>query len=235
MIDPATRALTIQFDVDNRAGQLLIGQSGTALLYGAATTRVPAVPKGAVLTEAGRPYVFVQVGGETFARRFVTVSAREGDLVGPRLRCVCRRTRRHAGRLRNPARLRGQGTARGRPRALRPPMKRIIQWSIDHNWLVITLAVLLLARRRLDGAADARGRLPRPHRAHRDHPHRRPRHGARGDGIARRRCRSRARSTAPRASGACASATAVGIAVVVGRVRLGHEHLPPRGSSCRRS
>lgn len=82
VLDPATRALTIQFDVDNRAGEILIGQSGTALLYGPVKAPVPAVPKAAVLTEAGRPYVFVQVGGETFARRFVAVSAREGDLVG---------------------------------------------------------------------------------------------------------------------------------------------------------
>ena len=32
--------------------------------------------------EAGRPYVFVQIGGERFARRFVDVAARDGDLVG---------------------------------------------------------------------------------------------------------------------------------------------------------
>jgi multidrug efflux pump subunit AcrA (membrane-fusion protein) len=31
--------------------------------------------------EAGRPYVFVQEGGEKFARRFVEVSSREGGLV----------------------------------------------------------------------------------------------------------------------------------------------------------
>ena len=38
----------------------------------------------AVLMEAGRPYVFVQIGGERFARRFVEVAARDGDLVGLR-------------------------------------------------------------------------------------------------------------------------------------------------------
>ena len=32
--------------------------------------------------EAGRPYVFVQIGGEQFARRFVEIAARDGDLVG---------------------------------------------------------------------------------------------------------------------------------------------------------
>jgi multidrug efflux pump subunit AcrA (membrane-fusion protein) len=32
--------------------------------------------------EAGRPYVFVQVGGETFARRFVEIASRDGSRVG---------------------------------------------------------------------------------------------------------------------------------------------------------
>jgi hypothetical protein len=82
VIDPETRALTVQFEVENRGNQLLIGQTGSALLYGRRRVRVPAVPKEAVLMEAGRPYVFVQTGGERFARRFVEIGAREGDLVG---------------------------------------------------------------------------------------------------------------------------------------------------------
>jgi len=82
VIDPRTHAMTVQFEVDNRRGELLIGQTGTALLYARGRMRVPAVPKAAVLMEAGRPYVFVQTGGERFARRFVEIAAREGDLVG---------------------------------------------------------------------------------------------------------------------------------------------------------
>jgi RND family efflux transporter MFP subunit len=82
VINPDTKALTVQFEVENRDGRLLIGQSGTALLYTRNQVRVPAVPKDAVLMEAGRPYVFVQMGGESFARRFVEIAAREGDLVG---------------------------------------------------------------------------------------------------------------------------------------------------------
>jgi hypothetical protein len=82
VIDPDTRALTVQFEVDNAGGQLLIGQTGTAILYTRQQVRVPAVPRDAVLMEGGRPYVFVQTGGETFSRRFVDVAAREGDVVG---------------------------------------------------------------------------------------------------------------------------------------------------------
>ena len=81
VIDPATRALPVQFDVDNRGGQLLIGQSATAILYTGRSERVPVVPKEAVLTEAGRPYVFVHTGGESFSRRYIDVASRDGDLV----------------------------------------------------------------------------------------------------------------------------------------------------------
>jgi RND family efflux transporter MFP subunit len=81
-IDPHTRALTVQFEVDNPDGRLLIGQSGTVVLFTSQLVRVPVVPKDAVLMEAGRPYVFVQTGGETFGRRFVEIAARENDLVG---------------------------------------------------------------------------------------------------------------------------------------------------------
>ena len=40
------------------------------------------MPKAAVLMEAGRPYVFVQTWRRTFARRFIEIAARDGDLVG---------------------------------------------------------------------------------------------------------------------------------------------------------
>lgn len=84
IIDPKTRALPVQFDVDNRAGQLLIGQTLTAILYTGRRERMVTIPKEALLTEAGRPYVFVQLGGERFARRYVEVATRDGERVGLR-------------------------------------------------------------------------------------------------------------------------------------------------------
>jgi len=84
VLDPTTRALALQMEVANPGGTLLIGQAGTAILYTSGTTRMPAIPKAAVLMDAGRPYVFVQTGGERFARRFIEVAARDGDLVGIR-------------------------------------------------------------------------------------------------------------------------------------------------------
>jgi RND family efflux transporter MFP subunit len=84
VIDAKTRALPVQFDISNRGGQLLIGQTSIATLYTSQRERMTTVPKEAVLMEAGRPYVFVQLGGESFARRFIEIGAREGALVGIR-------------------------------------------------------------------------------------------------------------------------------------------------------
>jgi len=82
VIDAKTGALPVQYEVENPGGQLLIGQTGTAVLYRRERMTVPAVPSAAVLYEAGRPYVFVQVGGERFARRYVEIATRDGDRVG---------------------------------------------------------------------------------------------------------------------------------------------------------
>ncbi len=69
-------------EIDNPGEHLLVGQVGTAVLYGRARQRMPALPSAAVLMEAGRPYVFVQITGEHFARRFVEIASRDGDLIG---------------------------------------------------------------------------------------------------------------------------------------------------------
>ena len=82
VIDEKTGALPVQFQVANPGGQLLVGQHATAVLYRRDRSRVPAVNKQAVLTEAGRPYVWVQSGGEAFVRRYIEIATRDGDWVG---------------------------------------------------------------------------------------------------------------------------------------------------------
>jgi RND family efflux transporter MFP subunit len=84
VVDPTTHALPVQIEVDNRSGQLFVGESGTAIIYTGRTQRVPVVPKEAVLMEAGRPYVFVHISGERFARRYIEIAARDRDMVGIR-------------------------------------------------------------------------------------------------------------------------------------------------------
>jgi RND family efflux transporter MFP subunit len=82
VVDSTTRALSIQMEVGNPGEILLVGQVGTAVLFTRERRRLPAVPEAAVLTEAGRPYVFVQEGGERFTRRFVDIATRDGTFVG---------------------------------------------------------------------------------------------------------------------------------------------------------
>ena len=82
VLDPTTRALAIQMEVDNLSEQLLIGQVGTAVLSTRDRQTWPVVPRAAVLMASGRPYVFVQLGGERFVRRFIEIAATEADLVG---------------------------------------------------------------------------------------------------------------------------------------------------------
>jgi RND family efflux transporter MFP subunit len=81
VIDPTSRALGLQMEIDNPGEQLLVGQVGTAVLYTRERRRSPVVPSAAVLMEAGRPYVFVQTGGEQFVRRFIEIAGRDGNLV----------------------------------------------------------------------------------------------------------------------------------------------------------
>jgi membrane fusion protein, heavy metal efflux system len=82
VIDDASKALAVQFEVDNPGSELLIGQTGTVILYTGSKRTLPVVPKDAVLMEAGRPYVFVHESGESFARRSIEIAARDGGFVG---------------------------------------------------------------------------------------------------------------------------------------------------------
>jgi len=82
IIDPKTHALPVQFEVSNGDGRLLVGQLGTAVLFQPTVERMPAVPEAAILMEAGRPYVFIQIGGERFARRYVDVAVRDAGWAG---------------------------------------------------------------------------------------------------------------------------------------------------------
>jgi RND family efflux transporter MFP subunit len=81
MIDASTRALPVWLEVDNRDRRLLIGQSATALLHTGDARPAVAIAASAVLTDSGRPVVFVQVGGEAFERRLVELGPRDGDAV----------------------------------------------------------------------------------------------------------------------------------------------------------
>lgn len=81
VLDPSTRTLPIAFAFDNRALRLPVGQAVSLHLLMETAAPRPVVPASAVVDDAGRPIVFVQLEGETFERRAVTLGARSGDLV----------------------------------------------------------------------------------------------------------------------------------------------------------
>lgn len=81
VLDPRARTLPIIFAFDNGQFRLPVGQSVFLHLFTGETASAPVVPLTAVVDDAGRPIVFVQLSGETFERRPVTLGAREGDRV----------------------------------------------------------------------------------------------------------------------------------------------------------
>ena len=80
-LNPQSRTVPITFAADNRVLGLAVGQSVFLHLLMNETKPAPVVPASAIVDDAGRPIVFVQVEGESFERRPVTVGAREGELV----------------------------------------------------------------------------------------------------------------------------------------------------------
>ena len=81
VVNPQSRTVPITFAADNRVLGLAVGQSVFLHLLMNETKPAPVVPASALVDDAGRPIVFVQVEGESFERRPVTIGAREGELV----------------------------------------------------------------------------------------------------------------------------------------------------------
>jgi multidrug efflux pump subunit AcrA (membrane-fusion protein) len=59
-------------------GPALLGASLTAHVYTDAARPRLSVPASAVIDDGGRPVVYVQIGGESFARRAVELGIRDG-------------------------------------------------------------------------------------------------------------------------------------------------------------
>ena len=81
VLAPQTRTLAVTFAWDNAVDRLPVGQAVFLNLMMDAQPSAPVVPVSSVVDDAGRPIVFVQVAGETFERRPVTLGVREGELV----------------------------------------------------------------------------------------------------------------------------------------------------------
>jgi cobalt-zinc-cadmium efflux system membrane fusion protein len=81
VLDPKSRTLPITFAADNRVLGLAVGQSVFLHLLLDQTAPAPVLPAAAIVDDGGRPIVFVQVEGESFERRPVSLGARDGELV----------------------------------------------------------------------------------------------------------------------------------------------------------
>jgi RND family efflux transporter MFP subunit len=77
IIDPASRTLSVIYEVPNARRLLAMGQAVFLRLFTSAKKEVPSVRESAVVDDAGRPVVFVQIAGESFERRPVRLGSQE--------------------------------------------------------------------------------------------------------------------------------------------------------------
>ena len=81
LVDPETRTVPVIYEIDNRNHRLAVNQTVFLRLLLTASEKKPVVPEAAVIDDAGRPVVFVQVAGESFLRRPVKLGVRNGGVV----------------------------------------------------------------------------------------------------------------------------------------------------------
>ncbi len=80
-VDPSTRTVPIVYEVENPLGRLRIGMAVTVHVETAHVETALVVPRSAIVDEDVRYVAFVQVAGETFEKRDLTLGIRDGDLV----------------------------------------------------------------------------------------------------------------------------------------------------------
>ncbi|MEE8130141.1 MAG: hypothetical protein V3T48_07635, partial [Vicinamibacterales bacterium] len=81
VVDPISRTVPIVYERVNVDSPLAVGQSVTLRLFTSASQQGIAIPEAAVVDDGGQPVVFVQTGGESFARRAVRLGSRGGGFV----------------------------------------------------------------------------------------------------------------------------------------------------------
>ena len=82
LVDPRNRTVPVVYEVTGAAAaRLRFGQIAEALVPLDQQERGPAIPRSAVLDDNGTPIAYVQVGGELFERRVLTLGASDGARV----------------------------------------------------------------------------------------------------------------------------------------------------------
>lgn len=80
-VDPQSRTLPARFRVENPDGRLFAGMTTNSRVIVDAPVAQLAVPKSALVFDAGMDVVFVQIAGEVFERRPVVKGIEDGDWV----------------------------------------------------------------------------------------------------------------------------------------------------------
>jgi multidrug efflux pump subunit AcrA (membrane-fusion protein) len=80
-VDAKTRTLPLVYEVPNPAGRLRIGMALSVYIETAHVAEALAVPVSALVDEDGRAVAFVQVSGETFHKRDLTLGIQDGEYV----------------------------------------------------------------------------------------------------------------------------------------------------------
>ena len=80
-VDPETRTIPIRYEITNGDGSLRVGMFADLLVETQRRHEALAVPKSAVMDEAGETVVYVQHCGESFQRRRVELGIRDANLV----------------------------------------------------------------------------------------------------------------------------------------------------------
>jgi membrane fusion protein, heavy metal efflux system len=80
-VDPVTRTVPLVYEVPNPEMSLRIGQALTLHVETARVEEALAIPESAIVDEGGRAVAFVQVSGETFEKRELSLGLRDSGWV----------------------------------------------------------------------------------------------------------------------------------------------------------
>ena len=81
VLDRDSRTVPIIYELRDPDRRIAIGQAVSLRVFVSAATKGVTVPDAAIVDDAGQPVVFVQVGGESFARRPIRLGNRESGFV----------------------------------------------------------------------------------------------------------------------------------------------------------
>ncbi len=81
LVDVESRTIPVIYEVPNTDRRLAVGQDVSLRLFTSSGAAAPSVTESAIVDDAGRPVVFVQLTGEAFARRPVKLGDHESGYV----------------------------------------------------------------------------------------------------------------------------------------------------------